>query len=54
MEIMNIKSMQPGERLGVRGKGRVQALFFLGKLGVFRWSFILNSVAMAILTKKDA
>jgi len=37
-----LRCMQPGERMGVRGKGRVQARFFLGKLGMFRWRYALN------------
>jgi hypothetical protein len=31
---------QLGERMGVRGKGRGPAPFFLGTLGVFLWRFV--------------
>jgi hypothetical protein len=43
MENADLKDVyRQGERLGVWGKGKVQALFFLGKLGMFRWRCTLN------------
>ncbi len=44
---------QPGERLGMQGKGRVQALFFLGKLGMFRWRCALNKKVESSMSMKN-